>query len=98
MFSGGNAYSFVTNTLVSSFPPETRHQIVEVYTDALKVVWYVALAFAIFAFLLVFVEKEIEMRTTLETEFGLKDEQKKGEVVELEAAKGEVVEQVGAKD
>lgn len=74
--SGGAAYSSVTSTVVNSFPPLIKDEVVGVYTDSLKMVWQVAIAFAGLSFLLVFIEKEIKMRTTLETEYGIKETQK----------------------
>lgn len=73
---GGNAYSFVTAALVDSFAPETRLQVIDVFTQALRTVWLVSIAFAAVGLLLVFLEKEIVLRTGLETEFGLEDEKK----------------------
>lgn len=42
----------------------------------MKTVWYVSLAFSALAFVLVFVEKELKMRTEVDTEFGLEDRKK----------------------
>ncbi|ROW06185.1 hypothetical protein VMCG_04704 [Cytospora schulzeri] len=73
---GGRAYSFVTAALVNSFAPETREQVIDVFTQALRTVWLVSIAFAAVGLLLVCMEKEIVLRTDLETEFGLEDEKK----------------------
>jgi hypothetical protein len=42
-----------------------------IYVDSLKLCWQVGLGFALLGFLLTFVAKELHMRTELETEFGL---------------------------
>lgn len=83
--SNGEAYAFTTAALVDSFSPETQRQVREVFSMALRRSWLVSIAFAGIGLLLVFVEKEIPLRTTLETEFGL-DEGKK--VADAEAADG----------
>lgn len=82
--SNGRAYSFVTATLVNSFAPETRQQVLDVFTQALRTVWFVSIAFAAVGLLLVFIEMEIVLRTSLETDFGFEG-QKKG--VDTEAGK-----------
>lgn len=64
---GGNAYARVSGSFVASLPLVLREQVRAVYTDALKVVWYVSLGLSVVMFGLVFLEREIVMRTTLET-------------------------------
>jgi len=49
-----------------------RSQIISVYSDILKLVWQVAIGIAGLGFFLVFFEKEVKLRTKLETEFGMK--------------------------
>jgi hypothetical protein len=78
LLGGGNAYSHASREFVNSFGSEVKDQIISVYSDSLKLVWEVAIAFAGLAFLLVFIEKEIKLRKELDTEFGLK-EKKKGD-------------------
>lgn len=72
--SYGRAYSFVTASLLQSFAPDTRNQVIGVFTTALRTSWLVSIAFAAVAFLLVLAEKEIVLRTELETEYGLSGE------------------------
>ena len=43
-----------------------RDEVVGVYLDALRVVWYVCLGFSVVALAVVFFEKEVVMRTTRE--------------------------------
>lgn len=70
--SGGKAYSYANADLINSFPDNgLRVQVMEVYTRSLRLTWYVSLGFAVLGFLLCFVEKEIDLRQTLETDFGL---------------------------
>lgn len=67
VLGGGNAYSHVSVTYVSSLPGAAQEQVVRVYNDALRLVWYVCFAFSAFALLITFLEKEAVMRTTLDT-------------------------------
>lgn len=80
----GEAYAFTTAALVDSFAPETQNQVREVFSMALRRSWLVSIAFAGIGLLLVFMEKEIPLRTTLETEFGLDEGNK---VADAETAK-----------
>ena len=57
----------------------TRGQLVGVYTDSLWLVWRIAVVFSGLAFFLVFLERQIKMRTELETELRLKVRKAKGE-------------------
>jgi beta-lactamase regulating signal transducer with metallopeptidase domain len=58
-----------------------REEIVGVYRDALKVVWIVGAVITGLGFLLVFVEREIKLRTELESEYGMKEKKKGGKAV-----------------
>lgn len=70
--SNGKAYSYANADLINSFPDNgIRAQVVDVYTRSLRLTWYVSLGFAILGFLLCFAEKEIDLRQTLDTDFGL---------------------------
>lgn len=64
---GGNAYSHVSSTYVSSLPEAVKGQAVHVYNDALRLVWYARLAFSAFALLITLLEEEVVMRTTLDS-------------------------------
>ncbi|KAH7412748.1 major facilitator superfamily domain-containing protein [Cadophora sp. MPI-SDFR-AT-0126] len=72
LFSNGQAYAHGTRDFINSFEPAVREEIIGVYVGSLKVVWQVAIAISAFSFLLVFIEKEIKLRTELETEYGMK--------------------------
>ena len=76
--SEGQAYGHASKAYIYSFTPPLRDEIIGVYSDSLKVVWIVAIAIAAASFFFVFVEKDIKLRTELETEFGLKTKSKKG--------------------
>ncbi|KAJ5761109.1 hypothetical protein N7520_008265 [Penicillium odoratum] len=71
--AGGEAYPHVSSKFIESLAPQVQREVVSVYTDALKLVWYVSLAFAALAFIITFFEKELKLRTELETKYGIKD-------------------------
>jgi MFS family permease len=81
---GGRAYQLATGNFVHSLPAGTKEQVLEVYLDALKLVWLAAMAFGASGLIAVACERQIQLRTNLETQFGLdtgeerKDEEKSG--------------------
>ncbi|KAI0834691.1 multidrug resistance protein fnx1 [Hypoxylon sp. FL0890] len=81
LFLHGNAYSNANSDFLSRFTGVIHEQIVGVYSDALKQLWLISIAFGGVSFLLVLFEREIELRTALETEYGLKEESKEEKVV-----------------
>lgn len=72
-FSGGNAYQGANAQLISSFGGETTEQIINVYAKSIQRTWQVGIGFAAFAFLLVFIERNLKLRDTLDTEYGLQE-------------------------
>ncbi|KAK1149548.1 hypothetical protein N8T08_005097 [Aspergillus melleus] len=68
-----DAYQQASREFVHSFPEELQTDIVQAYTDALQRVWQISIIFAGLGFLVAWLEREVELRTTLETEYGLKD-------------------------
>ncbi|KAK6957354.1 hypothetical protein Daesc_000138 [Daldinia eschscholtzii] len=77
--ANGQAYSHVTSEWVLSLSGDTREQVIAVFNDSLKLIWIVATAIAGVSFFLVFVEKEIKLRDSLETEYGIKAREKEAE-------------------
>lgn len=76
--AGGAAYQSASAAFVKSFPSEYQVEIRGIFRDALQRVWEIALVFAGVACLLVFLEKEIPLRTHLDTEFGVQERSKSG--------------------
>ncbi|KAH9887542.1 major facilitator superfamily domain-containing protein [Xylariomycetidae sp. FL2044] len=72
----GDAYSSATRDFIGSFPEPTRGQLIEVFTRSLRNILLVGIVFPALAFALSFVEREVKIRTILETEFGLEDREK----------------------
>ncbi|KAF2677293.1 MFS general substrate transporter [Lentithecium fluviatile CBS 122367] len=75
-FAGGKAYSLVSGGFVQSLSPGVKTEVVHMLTEGLKPVWYGAVAFSLLGFVLSFAEKHVEMRTQLDTEYGLEKEKK----------------------
>ena len=77
LLTGGCAYQYATAAFVNSIEDvTTRDEVVKVFSGALRVVWLIGIAFAGIGFLLVFAEKEIELRNELNTEFGMEERKK----------------------
>ncbi|KAB8260407.1 MFS general substrate transporter [Aspergillus pseudonomiae] len=74
--AGGEAYSHVSATFIKSLEPQVRDEVITVYSDTLKLVWQVSLAFAALGFIIVWFEKQLKLRTELETEYGIVDPKK----------------------
>ncbi|KAI2768407.1 hypothetical protein F4815DRAFT_58705 [Daldinia loculata] len=74
----GRAYEFSSGSYVQMLKPALKSEVLGVYLEALKVVWYGAMTFGASGFIAVVTEKHVPLRTELETEFGLQ-EKKKGE-------------------
>ncbi|KAI0383472.1 hypothetical protein F5Y04DRAFT_278649 [Hypomontagnella monticulosa] len=85
--ANGGAYSFALS--VKDLTGATLEQTLHVYTEAMRIVWFVGLAFALLGSLLVFAEKHVDMRITLETEFGLEGAK---EAKEIESAERGITE------
>lgn len=78
--SNGGAYAYASQAYTTRhlLPPATWREIAKVYIISLRAVWWFGLALSLLGFLVVFIEKNIELRTELQTEFGLV-EQSNGE-------------------
>jgi len=84
--ANGKAYERATKSFMETITdPVTHAQVVSVYVDSIKTVWYVSMAFAALAFVLVIVEKEIPLRKDLDTKFSM-EEKAKSEKTDLEAS------------
>ena len=76
LLSRGHAYAYASRDFVNSYPEPVRNEIIGVYTDSLKLVWQISIVFSGLAFFLVLLEKQIKLRTELDTEFGLAERKK----------------------
>lgn len=76
ILSKGHAYAYASKDFVDSYPEPVRSEIIGVYTDSLKLVWQISIVFSGVAFFLVMLEKQVKLRTELDTEFGLAEKKK----------------------
>ncbi|MCJ1405530.1 hypothetical protein MMC11_008758 [Xylographa trunciseda] len=74
----GQAYEHATQAFLESLPNDTvRSQVTSVFADALKYMWYIAIAFTGLGFLIVIIEREVPLRKELDTEFGIAQKETK---------------------
>jgi hypothetical protein len=71
----GQAYEHTAKSFIESLPNLLRAQVVGVYTDCLKFIWQIALGISGLAFLISLFLAEIELRNTLKTNFGMRDDE-----------------------
>ncbi|KAK3903165.1 general substrate transporter [Staphylotrichum tortipilum] len=75
---GGKAYQYATQTFLDSIQdPASRAEVIEIFSSSIRIVWYVGVGFAGLGWLLVWLEKEVTLRSRLNTKFGLEEKQKK---------------------
>ncbi|ERF68508.1 hypothetical protein EPUS_05647 [Endocarpon pusillum Z07020] len=77
LLSAGYSYQHATADFVNSFAPLLRAQVISVYVDSLRLVWQISILISCTSFLLVFFEKQIKLRTELDTEYGVEEKRKK---------------------
>lgn len=82
----GQAYEHASKQFLDSVDSVTRDQLVGIYADSLKRSWQVGIIFAGISFLAVFFEKEVKLRTELDTKFGLENQDTK----QAEKREGEI--------
>ncbi|KAI1421993.1 major facilitator superfamily domain-containing protein [Xylaria sp. FL1777] len=75
--AAGDAYAQAHGPLLENLMGVAKQQTLQLYAKCLQTVWYTALAFSLFGFLLVFVEKGLKLRETVETEYGLQEDENK---------------------
>ncbi|KAL3462036.1 MFS general substrate transporter [Aspergillus heterothallicus] len=90
--SGGGAYAFASRAhgiIRDGGGRETSEweEVAGVYTRALKVIWWVALGVSLFGMIAVALERKLELRKELETEYGI-EEDKGDKKASEEAEKG----------
>ncbi|OQO12716.1 hypothetical protein B0A48_02180 [Cryoendolithus antarcticus] len=80
--TGGQAYQHATAAFIDSITdPALQEEVVQVFASALRVVWLVGIAFAGVGLLLVFLEKEVSLSNSLNTEFGIEGTKKSDDPV-----------------
>ncbi len=73
LLGDGKAYEHGTKAFIEGFEGAVREEIRGVYEGSLRWVWGVGAAVAGVAFCVVWVEREVGLRRTLETEFGMRE-------------------------
>ncbi|GAP85078.1 putative multidrug resistance protein fnx1 protein [Rosellinia necatrix] len=76
--SAGGAYQSASAAFVQRYSPSLQTEIRAIYRESTQRVFQISLVFSGVAFLLSLFEKEVELRRTVETEFGL-DQEGKGQ-------------------
>ena len=77
--SHGQAYERASEVFIDSFAEPTRGAIIGLYEESLKRVWELGVIFAGLGFVFVFMEKDLKLRTSHETGYGLKKMKKKND-------------------
>lgn len=67
---GSYAYASRLYDLRQSLDSRIWEEIVTVYVSSLKAIWWLGLGLSLLGFLVVFLEKDLELRTELQTDFG----------------------------
>lgn len=71
LLGNGGAYQQASAAFVGDFPSQIQDEIRTLYTGALSRVFWIGAIFAGFACILVFIERDIPLRKSLETDYGL---------------------------
>lgn len=82
---GGDGYSHVSASFITSLEPTVRAEVVAAYLASLKIVWAVCLGFNALGVALVFIEREIMLSAEVESDYEIK----KVESVKLSARERE---------
>jgi MFS family permease len=79
--ANGAAYSFASTAHITlkSIPSSQREEILQVYTRSLNAIWWLGLGLSVSGFFLVGLEKSIELRSEVETEYGIEEKSKTAE-------------------
>lgn len=75
---GGRAYEHATAAFLDGLGDEARGQVTSVFAQSLRLTWLVSLAFAGVGFLVVNVEREVVMRSKLDTKYGIEGKEGSG--------------------
>jgi hypothetical protein len=75
LLSNEHAYEHATKLFIDSYHGILRDQIISVFSDSLKAVWQVVIGVAGLGFLVVFIEREVKLRTVLKTDIGISEKE-----------------------
>ena len=82
----GQAYERATKAIMLTYPEAIRGEVIGLYEGSMKRVWQLGIIFAGIGFLLVFMEDDLRLRTSHETDFGLREKRKEKESITAEAS------------
>ncbi|KAI1334211.1 MFS general substrate transporter [Xylariaceae sp. FL0016] len=73
--ANGAAYAFASQVhrMYKTSDPSLWEDVSDVYADTLRTIWWVGLGTSIVGFIAVFMERSLELRTDLDTAYGLED-------------------------
>ncbi|KAM7186603.1 MFS general substrate transporter [Naviculisporaceae sp. PSN 640] len=71
--SNGQAYQHAADPVFSEYGPDVKGQIVEAYSKSFKVQWLMFLVLAMAGIIASMVERQVELRRDLDSEYGLKE-------------------------
>jgi hypothetical protein len=71
--SGGQAYEIISGDYNEEVSSVTQIQVLDVYSESLKAIWWAAVAFGCVGAIGVLIEKQVPLRQQLDTEYGLDD-------------------------
>ncbi|KAI1394645.1 putative transporter [Hypoxylon fuscum] len=88
--NNGAAYGYAGTGAINGLAADVRVQVENVYDSALKALWQAAAAMAAVGCLLVFMERNIELKMDMETEFGMEEkiEKEKGRDLHTQTKEG----------
>ncbi|KAJ6131688.1 Major facilitator superfamily domain general substrate transporter [Penicillium samsonianum] len=90
LLSNGHAYQHASDTFIDSLKDPMKSEVMGVFSDSLKLVWFVSIAFCGLACILVIFEKEVPLRKELDTDYGMVEKDaiqaKKGDIPDVEKA------------
>ncbi|KAK4118070.1 MFS general substrate transporter [Parathielavia appendiculata] len=73
--SNGQAYEHASATFISNFDDHISEQIVRAFTASFKLVWIIFLALAVLGLVITLLERQVQLRRGLDSDYGLKDSQ-----------------------
>ncbi|KAI0508626.1 putative transporter [Xylaria bambusicola] len=73
LLANGGAYGYAGSGAIKDLPIDVKRQVYHLYESALSTLWQAAAGIAALAFFVVFLEKSLELRMGLDTEFGMKE-------------------------
>ncbi|KAF8849212.1 MFS general substrate transporter [Acephala macrosclerotiorum] len=72
----GKAYEHATAKFVTAMPQPTQDIVIGIYVDSLKIVWYVAIAFALIGLPICLFVKSYQLTDEYQSEFGIEEKKK----------------------